>query len=354
MRRGMISWRAAAALAALLGMAAPASAAAPAPAKPSVLVQLTRLEKGSLPRLVTAYGSVHASPAAHRTVVAPLAAVVEAVFVRDGEAVEKGAPLVRLGPSPAAAAAYAQARSALSVAQQLVARTRAMLAQRLATGQQLADAEKSQADAQAALAALEAEGAGGPQTLRAPFRAVVTTVATSAGALVAQGKGLVDLERPEGLVLEVGVVPAAAAAIHAGDKAAILPLGARDAVAGRVLLRGSVVDAGTGLVPVDIALPKGRFLRGEMAQARIVTGEAKGYVVPHAAILVDGRGAPYVVQAPGRIAKLVRVRILGADGARDVVSGPLDPGAPLVLSGNHQLRNGMAVRLARPPEGRGK
>jgi membrane fusion protein, multidrug efflux system len=328
-----------------LGLVEPAHAASPGP---SVLVVEARLEKGSLPHIVTAYGSVTGSPAARRTVAAPLAAIVAAVLVRVGEEVDKDAPLVRLRPSPAAAAAYAQTRSALAVARQLVARTKTMLAQHLATGQQLADAEKSEADAQAALAALDTEGAAGPQTLRAPFRAVVTAVTANAGALVAQGAGLVDLDRPEGLVLRVGVVPAEAVAIRAGDKAAITPLGRRGALAGTVLLRGSVVDPATGLVPVEIAVPPGRLLSGEMAQAHIVTGEAWGYVVPHSAILVDDRGAPYVVQAPKRIARLVPVRILGSDGAKDVVAGPLDPTAPLVLSGNHQLQNGMAVRLAGP------
>jgi membrane fusion protein, multidrug efflux system len=333
-----------------LGLAGPAHAAS---LRPSVLVVETRLEKGALPRIVTAYGSVTGSPAARRTVVAPLAAIVASVFVRAGEEVGKDAPLVRLRPSPAASAAYVEARSALAVARQLVARTKTMLAQHLATGQQLADAEKSEADAQAAFAALDAEGAAGPQTLRAPFRAIVTAVPANTGALVAQGTGLVDLDRPEGLVLRVGVVPAEAAAIRAGDKAAIIPLGRRDALAGTVLLRGSVVDPATGLVPVEIAVPQGRILRGEMAQARIVTGEAEGYVVPHSAILVDDRGAPYVVQAPKKIARLVPVHILGSDGAQDVVAGPLDPKAPLVLAGNHQLQNGMAVRLARP-EGTGE
>jgi RND family efflux transporter MFP subunit len=338
-------------MALLLGLVQAAHGASPGS---SVLVQLTRLEKGSLPQIVTAYGNVGASPAARRTVVAPLAAIVEAIFVREGEEVEGGMPLVRLLPSPATAAAYSQARTALTVARQLVGRTQTMLAQRLATGQQLADAEKTEADAQAALAALEAEGAGGAQTLRAPFRAIVTRVAASAGALVAQGAGLIEIDRPEGLVLQVGVVPAEAVAIRPGDKAAVIALGATAAFAGTVVLRASVVDPATGLVPVEIAVPGDRFLRGEMAQARIVTGEALGYVVPHAAVLVDNRGAPYVVQAPRRIAKLVPVRIIGSDGAKDVVAGPLDPKAPLVLSGNHQLKNGMAVRVAGRPAGGGE
>jgi hypothetical protein len=40
----------------------------------------------------------------------------------------------------------------------------------------------------------------------------------------------------------------------------------------------------------------------------------------------------------------VPVQIVLSDGARDVIAGSLDPAAPLVLAGNYQLTNGMAIR----------
>lgn len=316
--------------------------------EPSVLVQLTSLRQGSLPHVVTAYGRVEPDPAAGETIMAPISGVVGAVYARPGQQVAAGAPLIRLGPSPATTAAYTQARSALQAADQLVARTRSLLGQHLATRQQLADAQKSQADARAALGALEAEGAGAARTLRAPFPAVVTAISTSPGAIVAPGAALAALARPNALVLRVGVLPGRAASIRPGEAVAVKPLGENKALTGKVVLRGSVVDPNTGLVPVAIAVPPGRLMAGEMAEARIVTGRVHGYVVPHAAILVDRKGAPYVVQAVGRIARKVPVRVLDSDGASNVVAGPLDPAAPLVLTGNYQLKNGMKVRLPAP------
>jgi RND family efflux transporter MFP subunit len=341
--------RPAIALAALIVATAPGAIAAGQDTPgPSALVQLTKLRRGSLPTIVTAYGSVRAGPSARQTVMAPLAGVVGEVDVRQGEEVAKGAALIGLGPSPQVAAAYAQAQSARRGATQLVARTRTLLGQHLATAQQLADAISAEANAHAALAALDAEGAGGPQILRAPFPAIVTAVSTSPGAIVAQGAALLDLVRPSGLVLEVGIVPEHARTVRPDQKAGIKPLGGKDAGTGTVVLRGSMVEPGTGLVAVDIALPAGPFFAGEMAQANIVTGDASGYVVPHAAILVDDSGKPYVVQAIDMVAKKVPVRVLVADANEDVIDGPLDPAAPLVLAGNYQLDNGMRVRLANP------
>jgi hypothetical protein len=90
-----------------------------------------------------------------------------------------------------------------------------------------------------------------------------------------------------------------------------------------------------------------------MAQAAITTGESRGYVVPHAAILADDSGDPYVVQAVNGVAHKVPVQVLVAHGARDVISGKLDARSPLVLSGNYQLDDGMKVRLADSPQSQG-
>lgn len=319
-------------------------------ANSSVLVTLTRLQEGSLPHVVLGYGTVEPSAAGHKTVMAPVAAVVAGIEVRLGEEVPAGAPLIRLAPSPATAASYTQAKSALAVAERLVASTRKLVAGHLATTQQLADAEKSESDARSTLQALDAVGAGGSHVIRAPFRAIVTALSTTPGSIVAEGAALLDLAAPQNLVLNVGVVPAQAAAIHANDKATVELIGAGEGVPTKVLLCGAVAEADTGLVPVEIALPPGRFLPGEMAQAAITTGEMRGYVVPHEAVLVNDSGELYVVQAVNGVAHKVTVRVLDAQGDQDVISGALDARAPLVLSGNHQLDDGMKVRLSNSPQ----
>lgn len=334
-----------------------AEAADTAPPKdqgPSVLVQLAKLEKGSLPRIATGFGRVETNPSARQTIQAPLSAVVDAVYVKPGQEVAEGAPLIRLGPSPTTASSYTQALSALKVARETERRTGSLLAQHLATGQQLAGAQKAVSDAQASLEALRAEGAASPRLLRAPAPTIVTAVSTSPGALVAQGAALLALARSNELVLRAGLVPAQAATVQIGDTATITPLGGVQAVSGRVLLRGSMIDPQTGLVSIDITLPPGNFLPGQMAEAAITTESVEGYVVPGEAILVDNTGAPYLFQVVSGVARKVPVRLLLAQAGKDVVEGALDPAAPLVLAGNHQLDNGMRVRTAGPANAAGE
>lgn len=355
MSRSLI-WAASLALGALAAL--PLARADDAPdsdSNSSVLVTLTKLQEGSLPHVIVGYGTVEPSAAGHKTIMAPVAAEVAGIDVRLGEEVAAGAPLIRLAPSPATAASFTQAKSALAVAERLVAGTRKLVAGHLATAQQLADAEKSESDARAQLQALEAVGAGGAHVIRAPFRAIVTTLTATPGAIVAEGAALLDLAAPQNLVLNVGVVPAQAAAIEANDSAAVRVIGASRSVPAKVLVRGAVAEADTGLVPVAIALPPNGFIPGEMAQATITTAEVRGYLVPHQAVLVNESGEPYVVQAVNGVAHKVAVRVLDAHGAQDVISGKLDARAPLVLSGNYQLDDGMKVRLSNSPgQGAGK
>lgn len=331
-----------------LGAAAPAvhTASEEEPASSSALVEVTALKRGSLPRTTLVYGTMQPSNAARHSVMAPAAAVVAELDVRLGETLAAGAPLIRLTPTPTAAAAYAQAESARRLATDLAQRTRTMVSQHLATAQQLAAAEKAESDARASLAALKAQGAAGPNVLRAPFAATVTALSASVGSIVAEGAPLLELARPAQVVLRAGAVPAVANDIAAGNPAEVTPLGRSGALPARVLLRGAVVDAASGLVPIEIALAHGALLPGETAVATVTTGVVQGFIVPHAAILLDDEGNSYVVQAIDGIARKVAVRVLASQADQDAVDGRLDPAAPLVLAGNYQLNDGMKLRIA--------
>lgn len=330
----------------LLTSSGTALAAAKKKETPSVLVKLTPLKQGSLPRVLTVYGSVNSATSARRTIMAPLSAAVSNIYVRRGEIVSKGAPLVKLEPSPTAVSAYIQAKSSLKVATQLVQRTRSMVASHLATQDQLIQAEKSESDAKAALAALKAQGAGGSGVLNAPVAGIVTAIDTTPGAIVSEGSGLVQLAQPSGLVLEAGAIPNEAAKIKQGDAVKLMPIGGGGTLSAKVLFRGALVEAANGLVPVQISIPGNKALLGEMFRADITVGQVKGYVVPHEAILVNDTGKPYIVQAMNMAAKKVPVQVLGANGSNVVVTGKLNAQAPVVLAGNYQLDDGTKIRLA--------
>ena len=331
-----------------------AAAVLPAPARAagnstsSVQVTLTPLRTGSLPHVVIAYGTVQPSNTGGRVLMAAASGVVGTVYVRVGQPVSAGAPLLEVLPSPQSAATYHQARSALKVARALLGSTRKLYGLHLATNQQLAAAQQAELDAEANLAALKATGAGGPTVLRAPFAAVVTGLTAETGTIVSQGSALATLASPDRLVLAAGVVPAQATGMSAGDPAEVQAAGSEQWLSARVAMRGAASISNTGLVPVQIALPPGKIMPGEVARARITTAQVHGFLVPHAALLVNDRGAPYVVQAVNGIAHKVPVKVLDEHYDQDIIAGALDPHAPVVLAGDYQLHNGMRIRIAKP------
>ena len=343
-----VSWIAAATAAALGAVCHGALPAATADDSVSVLVRTVPLVRGRLPRTIVVYGRARPAPDARLALMAPGAARVAAVYVHTGQSVAKGAALVELEPTPTTAAAYRAAVSAAQVARDALVRTRQLFAARLATEPQVAAAEKSEGDARATLAALRAQGAAGPSTLRAPAAAVVTTLSAMPQAIVTEGTPLVELARAGSSILVVDAVPAQALEVTAGDPVSVAPVGAGGTIAARVTLRGAAADPASGLVPIDVTLPPGGMLPGEAAEATITVAQVAGFVVPHAAVLVNESGATYVVQVEGGVAKLVPVHVEVAGGDRDVVAGALDPRAPIVLEGAYQLQDGVKVRYANP------
>ncbi len=317
----------------------------------AVAVDLIPLQQGSLPTSVMTYGRVVPSRKARETLSAPVATVESEVDVRDGERVNRGAPLLTLVPSPQTRSTYRQAELALKVARQLLARSRQLAAAHLETAAQLAQDEKTQADAQTVLETLRAEGADGPNTLRAPFDAVVMRIDASSGSFIAPGAPVIELARPTELVFKTGVVPAQAARIKQGDQATITPFSGSGSYHGKVVLSGAMVSAANGLVPIEISLPEGRLLTGEMGKVVIDTGISKGYIVPHDALLLNTSGQTYVVQSIHGVAKLVPVTEVSSRGDRILVEGNLVAGAPVVGTGNYELENGTQIRATGDHQG---
>ncbi len=312
----------------------------------TVMVNLIPLQKGSLPTSVTTYGRVVPSQKARKTLFAPVATRVSDVEVREGEMVGKGAGLVTLVPTPETRLNYKQAELALKVAKDLLARSRRLAKALLETAAQLAQDEKTEAEAKAALEAQRQVGADGPTTLTAPFDAVVLNIPVSPGSFVAQGAPVIELARPAGLVFRTGVVPAQAAGIKVDDEATITPFSGSGTFNGKVVLRGSVVSTLNGLVPIEISLPDSPLLTGEMGKVVIDTGVRQGYVVPHQAVLLNTSGQTYIVQSVQGVARLVPVTVITSQGDQDLVEGGIEAGAPVVGTGNYQLDNGTRLRTA--------
>lgn len=320
-----------------------------------VAVQTVRLQRANLAQPVRGYGIVATSATNVTTLDLPYVARIVRLRVQAGQPVTRGTPLVVVQADQASVLAAGQARSAATLAQGELARTQSLYDKGLATQSQLAAAKKALDDAEQALAAQNQMGvSGGSKTITAPLDGVVLQVSVAQGDQVPAGAAILQLaaaDSGEGAQANVvlGIEPADAATIHTGDAVTLRGLSsalAHTAVAGRVVMVGGSVDPQSQLVNVGANVPLGQtaFIPGTRVSADIATRSGTYWVVPRSAVLKDA-GGEYVFQvAPDHKAHRVRVVAKVEDGQRYGVDGALDASRPLVVSGNYELQDGMAVQ----------
>jgi membrane fusion protein, multidrug efflux system len=310
----------------------------------SVQVATQTPRRGSVPDVRVAYGTAVPALDGGMTLSLPREGRILAIAVTPGERVRQGGKLIAFGASAAASSTYQQAVSALALARTQRAHIAQLLAQQLATRDQLAQADKALSDAQSALDAMRREGAGQAQEdLLAPFDGIIATVPVAVGDRLQPNVPLLTLTRLDGLVVTVGVEPAERARVAPGQLVRLQPLAGGAALDGHVLRIDGVLNGKTRLVDADISIPAGAVLSGEAFRAAITIGQFTGWLVPHTAVLTDEQGA-YVFQVKGDKAVRVAVQVTGQTGDTDVVDGKLDPGRKLVTEGNYQLDDGATVR----------
>ena len=310
----------------------------------SVLVKTALPQRGQLSNVLVAYGTAAPALDGGMTLSLPQEGRVLGIAVTPGEQVRKGDRLISFGASAAVSSTYQQALSALTLTRTERGHIAQLLAQQLATRDQLAQAEKALADAQSALDALRREGAGqAKQDLVAPFDGIVASIPVAVGDRTQPNAPLLTLTRLDGLVVTVGIEPAERARVAAGQKVQLQPMAGGADLDGHVIRVDGILNAKTRMVDADIAVPIGAVLSGEAFRAAITVGALTGWLVPHEAVLTDATGA-YVFQVDAGKAVRVDVAVAGRSDDTDVLTGTLDPAHKLVVDGNYQLDDGAAVR----------
>ncbi len=315
---------------------------------PSVLVQTVMPHLGRMDLSIGAYGSAMPSMTGRMSLSLPRDGRIETVFVTQGQKVVAGAPILEWLAAANVVSAFEQAASALALARSQRQHTEALVAQQLATRDQLDQATKAVSDAQATYDALRREGGDRAHlTIAAPVDGVVSTVPVVAGDRVMANMPLAIFSPEAALVVTVGIEPNRRQDVRIGDVAHVARLDDGAAIDGRVVRVDGIVNPATRLVDVDIAVAAGSVIAGQDCRADIVTGDRAGWVIPHSAILMDDAGS-YIFQVAGGHAVRVNVTQVASQADTDLVTGKLDAARPVVISGNYQAQDGDLVRLSAP------
>jgi len=274
--------------------------------------------------------------------------LVSRVYVHAGEAVAAGAPLLDLVPTPAARLTYQQVKTALDLARADLARTQRLFSEQLATRDQVDKTQSALKDAEAALQAQTQAGAGSVvEHTTAPFAGTVTTLAATEGEQLQEGAKALTLARSDALVVRLGVEPEDAPRLRPGMNVSLVDTFTQATFPGRLAAIDAIINPQTRLVDVSTRLGASGDgdapMIGAIMRGQIVLAREHVLAVPRDAVLSDADGAYVFVVRDGK-AHRVPVK-MGIESSKDVaISGEVKPGEPVVIQGNYELKDGMAVR----------
>ena len=314
----------------------------------SASVKTQPLAMGTVIKTTTAYGTVQVVPGSSSSVSAPADAVVEKVLVTPGTTVARTTPVVALGPTPDAVLLLKQAVDASTAADRAVEDIHRRLTDQLATNADVLAAEQTQKAANTQLASLRERGVGESRDLVAGADGVVVDVTVTAGQVISPASSILTVAPSNRVEAVIGVESEVAERLKVGDAIALRGLHAReqdDDAEGAVRLVAAEVNAQTRLRDVFVTLAAGHtFAAGTFVVADVNVGSASGLVVPRSAVLPDEDESSLFVVRDGKAVNHA-VKIVGEGPDQVVVESPdLKTGDIVVVEGNAELEDGMAVR----------
>ncbi len=284
-----------------------------------------------------------AEPIERATLSTKLMGSITAVLVREGDHVARGQLLARIDARDVTAK-RAQIDAGISAAEAMYldARTqaerfRALYADSAATRFQLDQAETGLARADAGLRTARASGAeldavGAYAEVRAPFPGIVTRRYVDAGAFVAPGAPIVEVQNGAQLRISVTVPPQSSTSLRRG-----LPIEAIiEGRAARAIIEGAVPAPGAAVYTVNAVVDNadGVHLPGSAAILLIPAGVRHAVLIPASALVHEGDLTGVRVQL-GAVTELrwIRTGALGTGPMMEVLSGLMS--GDVILAGSH-------------------
>ncbi len=330
------------------GREAAKAAAVSAGGGPVASVEAAPVKKESISTYTTVYGDVVPAPGAVQVASVPYEIRVHKVTVSAGQKISRGEPLLEIEPSPDTLLELKQAENSFSISKQDLEHVKQLFALKLATNTQILKARDAFQRASLQLENLKKMGVDGRHVLRAKESGLVSFVNVQEGAIVADGKPLAGVISQDRLEVRLGVEPDDALRLASGQQVMLSPVNETSGrqVEGRVRKISRAVNTVTRLVDVFVSLPRSSgFLLGEYIAGRIELASSYGMVVPRSAALPEGGSyVLYTIRGGRAVKRIVRIG-LKSGGVVQVLGGGLKPGDEVVVLGNYELKDGMAVKV---------
>ncbi|WP_297056844.1 efflux RND transporter periplasmic adaptor subunit [Thermosulfurimonas sp.] len=315
--------------------------------KKTVAVKVARVRKGKIFETEVAYGTVIPAPGAVEIISIPFESQVRHIFVSEGEEISPGTPLLELAPSPDSLLKLEVAQTAYKMAKKKLTQVKKKKALKLATNQELLQAEQAFQEARLRLESLKKRGLGKTKTLKASQDGIVGKVYVQEGAIVPAGGPLLEIVTGGALEVRLGVEPEDVSRLKPGEKVRLFPVNrpAKSAIEGIIRAVSRSVNPSTRLVNVFVVPVSHKdLLLNEYVRGEIIVAAKEALLVPRSAVLPEGDHYVLFTIKDGRARKHTVKIGLETESQVEVISQDLHPGDLVVILGNYELEDGIAVR----------
>jgi membrane fusion protein (multidrug efflux system) len=315
--------------------------------KPVAQVEIVPIERKSISEKLTAYGSVVAQPGKTHFVAISFESRVQHILISPGQPVKQGDILLEVQGSPTSLLQLHQAEGTAEEAHKELDQAKKRFEMKLATNQELNQAQKAAYDAELQLESLKAQGVAADNKIRSDITGIVAKVDVEDGQVASAGSPLVELVATGDIEIKLGVEPEDVAKLQLGQRVGISLVNNPPAseIEGTVRLVTQRVNPADRLVDVFVSVSPGtKLLLAAYVRGEIIVASREILVVPRDAVLPeDGSHTLYIVQNHRAMKKTVGIG-LQTDSEVEVISPELRDGDQVVTVGNRELSDEMEVK----------
>jgi len=317
---------------------------------PVAQVQAVPIERKSISEKLTAYGSVVAQPGKTHFVAISFESNVRHILVTPGQQVKPGDILLEIQGSPASLLQLHQAENSVRETKRELEQAKQRFDLKLATNQELYQAQKAFSDAELQLESLKTQGVGSVNTLRSDIAGVVAKVDVEDGQVASAGSPLVELIAADDIEIKLGIEPEDVSKVEPGQRVSISIVNSPSSaeIAGTIRLVTQRVNPADRLVDLFVSVPAGtQLLLAAYVRGEITVASHDALVVPRDAVIPDDGGHTiYLVHDNRALKKIVKIG-LQSDDQVEIIDPDLHDGDQVVTLGNRELTNEMEVRLTK-------
>jgi membrane fusion protein, multidrug efflux system len=313
-------------------------------------VETAPIERKSISEKLTAYGSVVAQPGKTHFVAISFESRVQHILVSPGQLVKQGDTLLEVQGSPASLLQLHQAEATAQEAHKELDQAKKRFEMKLATNQELNQAQKAASDSDLQLQSLQSQGVAADNKIRSDITGIVAKVDVEDGQVASGGSPLVELIATGDIEIKLGVEPEDVAKLRPSQRVGISLVNnpAASEIEGTVRLVTQRVNPADRLVDVFVSVPQEtKLLLAAYVRGEIIVASREALVVPRDAVLPeDGSHTLYIVQDHRAVKKTVKVG-LQTDSQVEVIDPELRDGDQVVTVGNRELADQMEVKALR-------